>query len=145
MLETVRTSQNRTQTCDLLVRPDFMYQTNMRKSLVSSFGIVSSPLSQARRWDGSVSIPKNIAGIRTINRLSFRSGLNCFGTLEKTLDASGTGTAFWFDQTLCTKLVFEKFGTRLWYRLLVSLHRALSRARRWDGSVWAGKPVTGQT
>ena len=40
MLETVRTSQNRTQTCDLLVRPDFMYQTNMRKSLVSGFGIV---------------------------------------------------------------------------------------------------------
>ena len=40
MLETVRTSQNRTQTCDLLVRPDFMYQTNMRKSLVHGFGIV---------------------------------------------------------------------------------------------------------
>ena len=43
MLETVRTSQNRTQTCDLLVRPDFMYQTNMRivwyMVLVSSFGI----------------------------------------------------------------------------------------------------------
>ena len=39
MLETVRTSQNRTQTCDLLVRPDFMYQTNMRKSLVHGFGI----------------------------------------------------------------------------------------------------------
>ena len=40
MLETVRTSQNQTQTCDLLVRPDFMYQTNMRKSLVHGFGIV---------------------------------------------------------------------------------------------------------
>ena len=121
--------------------------------MVHGFGIVfwslrvvstRRPLSRARRWDGSVSIPKNIAGIRTINRLSFRSGLNCFGTLEKTLDASGTGTAFWFDQTLCTKLVFEKFGTRLWYRLLVSLLRALSRARHWDESVWPEKPRQGE-
>ena len=40
MLETVRTSQNRTPTCDLLVRPNFMYQTNTRKSLVLAFVIV---------------------------------------------------------------------------------------------------------
>jgi len=72
MLETVRTSQNRTQTCDLLVRPDFMYQTNMRKSLVHGFGIGSSaPVAgTALGWvglAGEPTIPKNIAGIRTIN------------------------------------------------------------------------------
>jgi len=82
-----------------LVRPDFMYQTNMRKSLVHGFGIGwSAPVAgTALGWvglAGEPTIPKNIAGIRTINRLSFRSGFNCFGTLEKTLDASGTGTAF---------------------------------------------------
>jgi len=67
--------------------------------LVSSFGIGwSSPgAGTALGWvglGGKTRDTKNIAGIRTINRLSFRSGFNCFGTLEKTLDASGTGTAF---------------------------------------------------
>ena len=39
-----------------------------------------------------ITVPKNIAGIRTINRLSYSSGINGFDTLEKTLDASGKGT-----------------------------------------------------
>lgn len=56
MLETVRTSQNRTQTCDLLVRPDFMYQTNTRKSLVHGFGIRFRSLLCHRSVCGSVVI-----------------------------------------------------------------------------------------
>ena len=50
------------QTCDRLVRPDLMYQTERKMSLVLTFGLCGGvatspprrPLSRALRWDGHV-------------------------------------------------------------------------------------------